>query len=140
MMKHSMSTRRRARPICSSTRSAKTPMSPMTSMRDDEDTGVPWGAAGLSVAALLLTQHEKVEALDLLARPRRAPEELQARGDAGIRREAADVHLPAELWPTIVRHQLVQNLLERDAVKRVVPLGAHCLLGGAGHGDYRNEG
>src|SRR3954470_18918966 len=84
--------------------------------------------ATLSVAPLLLTPHEEVEALDLLARPRRAPEELQARGDARIRREAADAHLLAELWPTVVRHQLVENLLERDPVERVVRLGAHRLL------------
>src|SRR4029077_14148682 len=89
-------------------------------------------AAGLSVAPLLLTQHEEVEALDLLSRPRRAPEELQARGDAGIRREAADAHLLAELWPTVVRHQLVDNLLERDAVKRIVRLGAHLSPRGRG--------
>jgi len=38
---------------------------------------------------------------------------------------------PAELWPAEVRHQLVDDLLERDAVKRVVRLGAHFLLGGA---------
>src|SRR4029077_8636388 len=68
-----------------------------TSMAGPRDVIPAPGPTALSVAPLLLAQHEEVEALALLARPRRAPEELQARGDAGIRREAADVHLPAEL-------------------------------------------
>ena len=63
-------------------------------------------------------------ALDLLPRPRRAAQELQARRDARVLLEAADVDFLAERRPAVVRNQIGQHALECDAVQRVLRLDA----------------
>ena len=72
--------------------------------------------------ARLLAPHEQKQALDLLARPRRLAQELQARHDARVGGEAFDGHTLAEFGPAEVRHQLGDDRLERQPVQRVVCL------------------
>src|SRR5436305_850993 len=55
--------------------------------------------------ARALAPHEKVEALDLLSRPRRAAQKLQARCDARVGGEAAYLHLLAQFGPAEVGDQ-----------------------------------
>ena len=51
--------------------------------------------------ALLVTQHEQIKALDLLARPGRLAQELEAGFDAGVVGEAADGDELAEALPAV---------------------------------------
>lgn len=67
-------------------------------------------------------QHVEIEHLDLFARPRRAAQELEARCDARFVIEAADVDPPSERRPAEACHQFVQDLLQREAVQRIVGL------------------
>jgi hypothetical protein len=64
----------------------------------------------------------QVQLLDLVARPGRAPEELQARTDAGVMGEAANRDRLTHGLPAQQRLQLGQELFEGDAVKGVAGL------------------
>ncbi len=61
-----------------------------------------------------------VKFLHLLPRPRGAAQKLQARTDAGLEIEAADTDAPAQLRPAVGRHELREDLLQRDTVQRIL--------------------
>src|SRR3954466_16149518 len=61
----------------------------------------------------------EVQGLNLCARPRRLPQELQAGRDARIAGETADRDPFTHPRPAVVVDERVQHALERDAVKRV---------------------
>jgi len=60
-----------------------------------------------------------VKIFDLGARPRRAPQELEAGGDARIAPKAVDPDPPAEFFPTIMGHELIEDHLEGLALEGV---------------------
>ena len=61
----------------------------------------------------------EVESFDFGARPRGAAQELQARGDARVFVEAADLDVAAHLLPAEVGDERFEDRFERDAVERV---------------------
>ena len=69
--------------------------------------------------ALEFTQHEKVQAFNLFARPWRFAKEFQARSDAGLAGEAADVDVLPKLFPAIVRGQSRNHGFKFDAMQGV---------------------
>lgn len=90
----------------------------------------PVSALKLTLAvAPLLTQHEQIQPLHLLARPRRFAQKTQAGGDAGVHIEAAQLDTVAQAGPAVVIHQLGHDALQRDAVQGVAGL----LLWGGRH-------
>lgn len=64
----------------------------------------------------------QVQLLHLLARPRRAPQELEAGADARVVREAADRHRLAHGLPAERRDQIGEDLFEGEAVEGVAGL------------------
>jgi len=64
----------------------------------------------------------EIQQLHLLARPKVAAQEFETGGEAGVVGEAADIDLSPEFFPTIVTHQLVEDRLQRDAMKRILGL------------------
>lgn len=67
-------------------------------------------------------QHIEIEQLHPLPCPRCAAEKFEARCNAGIVVEAADVDLLPQNIPAIASHQRVQNHLQSDAMEGVVRL------------------
>ena len=62
----------------------------------------------------------EIEGFDLGSRPRRFSEELQARTDTRIMREATDRDDAAQLFPAPIIDDPFENLCQRDAVERIV--------------------
>src|SRR5690606_37779072 len=81
------------------------------------------GSITRAPGAAPLAQHEEVQPLDLLARPRRAAQEPEARSDARLVREAAQRDALGQARPAVVRLQVGDDALERQAVQRVARLG-----------------
>ena len=72
--------------------------------------------------ALLLAQHEQVQAFHLVAGPRCFSEKFQARTHAGVVREAADRDACAQIGPTVMVGQLGDDVFEGQAMQRVARL------------------
>lgn len=60
------------------------------------------------------------ETLDFGARPRRASKEFETRRHARVELKAADLHASAQLLPTELVDERRHDLLEGDAVQRIV--------------------
>ena len=87
-----------------------------------------------SSLACPLAQHEQVQAFDLLPRPRRPTQELQAGADARVAGEAANADLLAKLRPSKMRDQISHDLFEGDPMKRIASLrGSHLRRTSMGH-------
>ena len=79
--------------------------------------------SGLCVGvSFLFAQHEQVQAFDLVARPGRAPQKLQAGANAGLVGEATDRDQRAQLMPAVMVGQLRDDHLQRQAVQGVAGL------------------
>ena len=85
----------------------------------------PWSGS-LKTLTFLVTQHEQVKALHLLARPWRFAQKLQAGAQAGIVREAAYGDALAQIVPAIKVSQTGDDGLERESVQWVARLGLAC--------------
>src|SRR3954464_10273485 len=66
-----------------------------------------------------------VQTLDLLSRPRRFAQKGQARLDARITLETADVDALGQARPFVVSHQRRQDLFEGDTVQRIGSVVSH---------------
>ena len=73
----------------------------------------------------------QIQRLHLLPRPRRATEELEARRDARLAREAGDAHTPRHGGPADVLDELGEQPLQREPVQRVALLAR-----GRGHASH----
>ena len=75
----------------------------------------------LSVCHVLIS-HGEIHSFDTLPCPRGAPQKFEARGNTGVVREASNVNLLAQGLPSIERNQFSQELVQGDAMKRIVGL------------------
>jgi len=66
-----------------------------------------------------LLAHTGVKLLHFFTRPRRSPQELQAGLDRRVVDEAVDGDAACQLCPAKVRDQIVEHLLQRDAVMHI---------------------
>ena len=78
-----------------------------------------WYAGDVAITGPLTTTER---ALDLLARPRRATQELEARGDARFVVETANVDPPPQPRPAEAGDQVGHDALEGEAVERILGL------------------
>ena len=87
--------------------------------------------AALLHRSFLLAQHEQIQALHLLTRPRRFAQKFEAGCDAGVEHEAADMDALPQVVPAVVGDQRSDHRLQRDAVQRVSGLLSGRRLGWA---------
>lgn len=79
-------------------------------------------SAGLPVAALL-SQHEQIQAFDLFPCPRGFAQELEARCNARLVREAAHGDALAQFEPAEIVGQVGHHAFKGDAMQRIAWLG-----------------
>jgi hypothetical protein len=72
--------------------------------------------------SLRVPHHLQIQSLHPLSGPRGFSQKSQARLDRRIVGKAADGNPLTELFPTIVRYQLLQNGVETKSVKGIVGL------------------
>ena len=78
--------------------------------------------SGASGVAAQLAQHEQVQALDLLARPRRAAQEGEARLDARVAQETAHRDALGQAGPAVVGDEGGEDRFQGEAVEGVAGL------------------
>ena len=76
-------------------------------------------------ASFNLTQHEQVKAFDLVTRPRRFAQKLQAGRHAGLALKAANRDALTQLIPTVMFKQSSDDGLQRRPMKRIGGLLGH---------------
>ena len=64
-----------------------------------------------------------IQGFNLLARPRRAAQKLEARFNTRIEIEAANLNALAQFCPAIMLHEPGKNHLERNPVERIFERG-----------------
>ena len=70
----------------------------------------------------VLIYHGDIQGFNSLSCPWRAPKEFEARGNAWVVGKASNINLLPHGLPSIERHQFSQELVQGDAMKRVVGL------------------